>query len=75
MRCIKCGSENVTIQLVNEQKKRGCITSIISFVIKLMLFIVSFILWLISLLIPIKRKTKTTKYAVCQNCGYSWKIK
>ena len=75
MRCIKCGSENVTVQLINEQKKRGCFGFIISFCIKLIILCISWIIWLISLIIPIKRKTKTNKYAVCQNCGYSWKIK
>lgn len=74
MRCIKCGSENVSVQLINEQKKRSCIITIITFIIKLIILCISFILWLISLLIPIKRKSKTNKYAVCQNCGYSWKI-
>lgn len=75
MRCIKCGSENITVQLINEQKKRGCLIAIISFTIKLIILCISFILWLISLLIPVKKKIKTSKYAVCQNCGYSWKIK
>ena len=75
MRCIKCGSENVNVQLVNESKRRGCLSSIISFTIKLILIFVSFILWIISLLIPKVKRIKTNKYAVCQNCGYSWKIK
>lgn len=73
IKCPKCGSNNVTFQLVNEQKKRGCLASIIVFFIKLILFIVSIIIWLISLLIPKSSKTKTKKYAICQNCGYSWR--
>ena len=72
--CPKCGSNNVTIQLVNEQKKRGCLIALISLIIKIVLIFVSIILWLISLIIPTKRKTKTNKYAICQNCGHSWKI-
>lgn len=75
MKCIKCGSENVNVQLVNETKKRGFFGALLNLVIKIILLCVSFILWLISLILPIKRKTKTNKYAVCQNCGYSWKIK
>lgn len=75
MRCIKCGSDNVTVQLINETKRRGCLMAIINLIVKLILLCVSFLLWLISLILPIKRKTKTNKYAICQNCGYSWKIK
>ena len=73
--CPKCMSNNVTFQLVQEQKKRGCLTVIFTFTIKLILFFITFLIWLVSLLIPKVRKTKTMKYAVCQNCGYSWKIK
>ena len=75
MKCIKCGSENVNVQLVNETKKRGFFGAILNLIIKIILLCVSFILWLISLILPIRRKKKTNKYAVCQNCGYSWKIK
>ena len=59
MRCIKCGSDNVTVQLINETKRRGCLMAIINLIVKLILLCVSFLLWLISLILPIKRKTKT----------------
>lgn len=73
--CPKCGSNNVTFQLVQEQKKRGFFKFIFHLIIKFILLIFNLILWLISLLIPKARKTKTSKYAICQNCGYSWKVK
>lgn len=73
--CPRCGSNNVTFQMVSIHKNRGCIISMIIFFIKLVLFIFSFVLWLISLLIPKNHKTKVKKYAVCQSCGYSWNFK
>lgn len=72
--CPKCGSNNVTIQLIQEQKKRGCLTSIMILLVKIVLFFINLIIWVISLLIPKGHKTKTNKYAVCQNCGHTWKI-
>ena len=74
IRCPKCGSNNVTIQLIQEQKRRGCLTAIIVFCIKLVLLLINLMIWLISLLLPKSKKTKTNKYAICQNCGNSWKI-
>lgn len=68
MICPKCGSDNVQIQL--QTRRKG---SIFSFLIRLILFLYLFILWLVSLLIP-GHKTKTNKLAVCQNCGHSWRV-
>lgn len=77
MICPKCGSNNVNIQIINEIKikKKGCLWGIITFFIKLILFLFNLLLWLISLLIPKKQKVKVkqTKICVCQNCGHSWK--
>ena len=72
IKCKKCGSTNVNVQLVNETKKRGLLGTLLNLIIKIILLCISLVLWLISLLIPIRKKTN--KYAVCQNCGYSWKI-
>lgn len=68
MICPKCGSDNVQIQL--QTKRKG---SFFSFLIRLILFLYLFILWLVSLLIP-GHKTKTNKLAVCQNCGNNWRV-
>ena len=68
MRCPRCGSYNVSVQAVAEQKKRGCIASV--------LWILLAIATLgIILLIPLlsKKGSKTKTYAVCQNCGNRWK--
>lgn len=69
MVCPKCGSNNVIVQAVAEQKKRGCIS--ILFYIILACTVVGLII-----LIPLLRgnKSKTKTYAVCQNCGNRWKV-
>ena len=70
MLCPKCGSANVTVQLVAEQKKRGCVMSI------LWIFLAVCTLGLV-LLIPLlmRKGSRTQSYVVCQNCGNRWKIK
>lgn len=81
MVCPKCGSNNVTVQLMNVKKKKGFIARFLLFFIKLLILILSFLWWLIlmllSLVIPALRSKKEVmgKFCVCQNCGYSWKIK
>lgn len=70
MTCPKCKSENVQIQTVTESRKTGCFT------ILLYIILACTILGLL-IVIPLllRRKTETVTYAVCQNCGHTWKIK
>ena len=78
MNCKKCGSNNITMQSVSEQSKkgRGC---------AYWLFIgwwLEMILWifltlprlLIALFMPKRTKTKNYTMAICQNCGRSWRV-
>ena len=67
--CKKCGCENVSVSIVAEQKKRGCLAAC------------GWILLAcctggLILLIPLltKKGSKKKKYAVCQECGHSWKV-
>ena len=68
MKCPKCGSENVTVQVVNEtelkEKKHGF----------LFLFFPALI---VKIFAPKKYKTVNhqKKIAVCHECGKSWKVK
>ena len=69
MICPNCGSDNVTVQAVAEQKKRSCLMSCLW----LLLAICTFGL---ILLIPLltRKGSKTKSYAICQNCGHKWRV-
>ena len=74
MVCPKCGSSDVSTQVVveNTEKKRGCLGWVV------WILIACTIIGLIFLLIPMftnsKKKSKTYTVAVCQHCGHTWKI-
>lgn len=70
MKCPKCDSDKINVQLVTETKKGG----LLSLIVRLLLLWYSFIIWLISLVLPFGKKSKTNKYAICQSCGYSWRL-
>lgn len=81
MKCSKCGSENVTIQITNEVKLKNKHHGIIWWLcvgwwwipIKWLFF--TFPALIIALFGHKKQKVvnKQIKTAICQNCGYSWK--
>lgn len=79
MICPKCGSENVNIQAVTHvrNKKHGILYWIfIGWWLELFMWIVFTLPWLIiKIFRPKKVTSKTFKMAICQNCGYSWKVK
>ena len=73
--CPKCGSNNVTFQVVQtgavtNTKKKGCLFGLG----RLLLIVCTCGLWL--LFGKKKSKSKTTytneKVAICQNCGHQW---
>lgn len=78
MKCKKCGSENVNIQAVAElkKKKHGIMYWLfIGWWLELIMWIVFTLPWLIiKILKPKNYKTKITKQAICQSCGYSWEV-
>ena len=74
-KCPKCGSTNISFQIVQtgavtNTKKKGCLFSIF----RLILIVCTCGLWL--LFGKKKSKSKTTytnqKMAICQNCGHQW---
>lgn len=69
MKCKKCGSENVTMQSVAVQKKRGVFASILWILAGIC---TCGLLWLIPLLT--KKGSKVKGYAICQDCAYQWKV-
>ena len=73
MRCPKCGSENVNVQMINTKIKTNH-TGIIHAICRLTLICCTCGLWL---LIPSRKsnsKIKSQSMAVCQNCGNHWNI-
>lgn len=79
MNCKKCNSENVSIQKVSVtgKKRRGLMYWLLfGWLWDIILFLFAWILLLIiKILFPKKAKTKIHTMAVCQACGYSWKVK
>jgi len=65
----KCGSDNVNVMAVAEQKSRGCLTSLIW--IALAILTVGMIIWIPLL---IKKGSRTVTYAICQSCGRRWVV-
>ena len=83
MFCIRCGGNNVNVQVTNQvqlkNKKRGLLYwIIIGWWLEICLWI-----WftiprlLIALFMPKRQKivNKTVTTAVCQSCGHSWEVK
>lgn len=82
MKCPKCGSESVSVQVVTEtelkEKKHGVIWWVCVgwwwIPIKWLVFTLPALI--IAIFKPKKYKTKThtKKMAVCNNCGKSWNV-
>lgn len=70
MLCQKCGSSNVQTQAVAENKKRGCLSTLLY----VFLLCVPVIGWIALFMLIRGNKSKTQVYAVCQNCGYKQKL-
>lgn len=68
MRCPRCHSENVQVQAVSEVKRRGCFTVLLYIV----LLCIPVLGWIVLFALLRGRKSKTSTYAVCQNCGHRW---
>lgn len=74
IRCPQCGAANVQISVVQDSfstKGSGCLWTIGRW----LLIICTCGLWLLIGKHKSKSKMKSRKEAVCQSCGYSWKIK
>lgn len=81
MKCPKCGSENVSVQLVTEtqlKKKHGCLywVTIGWWWEPIMWFFMFGPMLFYKLFRPRKYKTmsKHRKKAICQDCGKSWSV-
>jgi len=73
MNCPKCKSSNVNVQVITESmrtRNRGCLWTLG----RMILIVCTFGLWLIIGSAKSKSKMQNHKEAICQNCGYSWKV-
>lgn len=81
--CPKCNSDNINIQVVNEQqlvtKHHGCLWWLIIgwwwIFVKWLVFTIPALFAAIFIGRRKKIKNTTITMCVCQNCGYSWKKK
>ena len=81
MKCPKCGSENVNVQIVNEVKMKDVHHGIIWWLcvgwwwvpIKWLFFTLPALIFAIFGHKKQKAVNKSHKECVCQNCGHSWR--
>ena len=81
MKCPKCGSNNITFQIVSEQKLKTKHHGVLYWMfigwwlLPIMWLFFTFYMILGSLFGHKRQKIVTIhrSMAVCQNCGYSWK--
>ena len=79
MKCIKCSSENVNIQAVTITKSSShhslvywvCVGWWLEPIVWICLFLPKLVYELFK---PNRIKSKTHSEAICQNCGYRWKV-
>ncbi len=69
MICPNCGSKDVIVQAVAENKKRGCLGACLW--ILLAILTIGAIIWIPILM---RKSSKVRSWAVCQRCGNRWVI-
>lgn len=78
MVCRKCNSSNVTVQAVSEfkKKRKGVLYWLfIGWWLEMIMWVFLTLPWLIiKIFKPKEYKNKITSMAVCQDCGYSWRV-
>ena len=65
MVCKRCGSPNVFVTAVAEQRPRGCLLTLLY----IFLLCIPIIGWIALFFLIRGRRSKTVTYAVCQTCG------
>ena len=73
MNCPRCGGSNIAVQMVTDSfrtRGRGCLWSLG----RMFLIVCTCGLWLIIGKALSKSKMQNHKEAICQTCGYSWKV-
>lgn len=83
MKCPKCKSENVKVQIVSEEVVRVYNHSfiyklLIGWWLKPIIWLCTFPFKIVGWFLPSFKKYSNTEHksmAVCQNCGHSWNVK
>ena len=75
LKCKKCSSENVSVQIVKEKIPAGCGTWVLAIIALLVNIFLGILLLLLALVISLFKTDITTKVCVCQKCGHSWEIR
>ncbi len=65
MVCSRCGSPNVLVTPVSEQRPRGCLLTLFY----IFLLLIPIIGWVALFMLIRGRRSRTVTYAVCQSCG------
>lgn len=66
IKCPKCGSTNITVQTITENKQTGCADALLLIILAITIIgIPIIILWLLIR----GKKSKTGTIKICQNCG------
>jgi len=65
MVCSRCGSANVFVTPVAEQRPRGCLLTLFY----IFLLCIPVIGWIALFMLIRGRRSRTVTYAICQSCG------
>jgi DNA-directed RNA polymerase subunit RPC12/RpoP len=65
MNCYRCGSNNVSVQIISENKKTGIFT-VLLYVLLLCLPPIG---WIILFILLVTRRPINRTVTICQNCG------
>lgn len=69
MVCPRCGSSDIHVSVVSEDKEQGCLM-VILYIILAITIIGIFVM----IPLALRRKHETVTYAICQHCGTKWQI-
>lgn len=74
--CPRCGSANISFNLALEEQKTGCGEGcFLSTVVVILLLCIPVIGWILLIAMFLEKKgTVNVTYALCHNCGNSWKV-
>ncbi len=70
MVCRRCGSSNVFVTAVAEQRPRGCLLTLLY----IFLLLIPVVGWVALFMLIRGRRSRTVTFAICQSCGKRRKV-